>query len=128
MNTEVENEIVTWKFRTRLMLAVVICSAFVPLMVWVVRMTVFLIHAGAEPTHGSLVAAGLAELAMSVVVLVMIVAAMAICVYHAVNGAAEEVVPETARSFEFASDQDYRRVVEEDETVNLLAARHRFVA
>jgi hypothetical protein len=97
-------------------------------MVWVVRMTVFLIHAGAEPTHGSLVAAGLAELAMSVAVLVMIVAAMAICVYHPINGAAQETAPETARNFEFANELDYRRVVEQDETVNLLTATHRFVA
>jgi hypothetical protein len=46
------SEITNWKFRTRLIVAAVICSDFVPFMLWVVRMTAHVVRSTGERLTG----------------------------------------------------------------------------
>ncbi len=95
MSTELETEITSWKFKTRLTLTVVSFIGFVPLAASTVHKAAYL-HFAAEPTHANVIAASLAELTIGTSLLMLLAAGLAIFVCQAIKGEARESAPEIA--------------------------------
>ena len=125
MNSEVENEITSWKFKTRLILAVAACSGFVPLMIGVVRRFSSLLSAAAESTQTGPLTTGVAELVMSVAVLAMIMAELATIVHYSIKAEAKNFAIEPADAVPAVSPRIRLRVFHA--RTNAIAARRRVV-